>query len=237
MENNEFNLLFEHPFINSLVSIKKFKNLKSFNRFYIIPYRYKKLNEYWMVEIYLHSFNEIINFDYNQYHYSEKLLENIHDQISFLNGNKRIKGMKNDLIFIQVRENNENKNWFCLWDIIINKSYFGFNFSPNIISLFIKNHLLFEIKINNQKCKTPIVLYYNLDKKYFDYFIKHKSIFYCNDHYEPFIKLHSYKKNDNIRFLCFIDENLYEERNPIIINNSTWLFYDENNIFSTILLN
>ena len=83
----------------------------------LILYRIKSYNNFNYIEYYLHIIKCLEN--------KETILENL----KHINGRKSIKGnIKTEnqkYTIIQVRGNDNFENWVTLWDILINKHYYG----------------------------------------------------------------------------------------------------------------
>ena len=186
-------VLLEHPFINSLTYNCNNMNTK------LIIYR---LNNYYKdspyIEYFLNNY-EITNNESDIYNY-----------LRILPGRKIIKGVVefDNIIYtiIQVRNNIDIDNWVTLWDIIINKQYYGTNINENIINFFIVNNKIDNLFMRDNLCSKPIVLYCNIDEKYKKYIEKTSKIQYCNNDNNSLIYLNKYKKYDNVRCVCFLDE-------------------------------
>ena len=201
-----------------------------------------KINEYkgnYIVEFYIHNELPFIHLLKN-----DDLTQKINDTLNNISGSKRITGNINcnntNYIFIQVRKNNDTKNWLTIWDIIVNKHYYGEKLDENITDFFIKNMELSTLKFNRRYCIKPQILYCNINEEYVRYISKTHSIQYCQREISSLIKLKLYNNNDNIRVLCFIKDYEYSNNmndlcntDYIMINNKdpVWIFKNEKYIY------
>lgn len=167
-------------------------------------------------------------------------------------GDKRIKGTTmfkdNNYTFIQVRNNKDTSNWLNIWDIVVNKHYFGERIDDLVIDFFKNNNDLTNLMLNQTICLKPIVLYSYVDERYHEYIKKNRSIQYCQNKIDSLIKLHHFNENDNVRTLCFIEDRDFSNTshelicNHYIIKREThdtqerveWIFKSDNILFSSV---
>lgn len=236
---NLLDSIIQHPFIDNI----DFNESQLVKDFHIVFYRLSKFKSYNYVEYYIN--NDFLKVSLK---FETKLLD-VYDNIIMetdkkIEGVKKLKGIyeynNNKYIFIQVRENININMWVSLWDIVVTNHYFGKNFNNHVIDFFINNNTISNLKMNKQILLKPNILYCHIDDKYLSYVNKHKSIQYCQD--DSLIKLHQFKKNDNVRVMCFTNfdkfistdsnnENL--KKNGFFIDkiNKYWVFQNEENLF------
>ena len=92
----------------------------------------------------------------------------------------------------------------------------------------------------------PVVFYCRVDDKYRKYIQENKSIQYCQNKNSCLINLHGeYLENDNIRNICFIEENSFisgnnnldiDQKYTIVKTNNinNWVFNDDKYVVSYI---
>lgn len=235
----------------------------------LIIYRINTYNANNVVEFYLKSHFLSIDIDIGG-----NIAAAVNNTLHHVDGTKRLSGyiMVGNIrhVFVQVRNNRSStaslasapsSNWLTIWDIIVNKHYFGEKIDQNVIDFFTANCEISNLLINRRLCVKPIVLYSYADKSHTEYIKKHNSIQYCQRENDILIKLNQYKSGDNIRSICFIEDAEFSdtygglrERDFIIMNNSQkshitgsqeqessdndtdirWIFKNERNIFSHI---
>ena len=246
IEHNE-NLLdsiIQHPFIDSIT----FDKLQLVETCYCIIYRIQDFNGYSYIEYYID--NNFLKFCFKT---TYKLMDIYKDIISDINikikGIKKFKGIykynNDDYVFIKVRTNTDTKNWINLWDIVVEKHYFGEKIHNNVIDFFTNNNNISDLKLNKHICLKPNILYCHIDEKYLSYVSNNKSIQYCQD--DSLIKLHEFKNHDNIRVICFMDfdDSIYIKSNNeslqktgFVIDkiNKCWIFKNEDKLYITCKL-
>lgn len=218
--------LLQHPFIENLkLSLDNKENTK------IIIYRMNKINNDTFIEYYLNDIKCLDN--------RKTILENLSD----IEGTKRIKGNTNingsKYTIVQIRNNNKIDNWVILWDILINKHYYGEKIDENFISFFINHYKIDDLYIKEKICKKPSILYTLIDNKYKNYINKYNSILYCQNEKSVLINLSDFTEGDNVRNICFIED--IEIDNDLINKNYMierkdgkywWIFKNDYNIIS-----
>ena len=251
--NNElFDSILRHPYIermngngneygNNELNINSGNALK-----YLVIYRiniYNEVNP--VVEFYI--LNDFLSTTSN-------ITEFTNHELSVMIGEKRIKGTiqfkENNYLIIQVRNNADTSNWLNVWDILVNKHYFGNKICEHVIDFFYSHSDISNLWIGSNICIKPIILYTSIEEKYYEYIKKTKSIQYCQSNKESLIYLRNFKENDNIRTICFIhdrdiDDSLHTiEHNDYIIyknnnnNNNNketeWIFKNDNKMISFV---
>lgn len=241
--------IIQHPYIEKLsLDLNRLSQCREKIR--LIIYRINKYGENTMVEFYLTT-------DFLSLHMTEGVVLSTHlnDTLLYIHGTKRIKGdilfENNMYAFVQVRGNTDHLNWLSLWDIISNKHYFGEKINDNIINFFSVNSEISTLLLNKKKCMSPIILYSYTDACHINYIIKSHSVQYCQRENTPLIRLNTYKENDNVRTICFIEDVEFSDtlndlatNNYIIMkdgndntgdsNNLYWIFKNEKHIFSYV---
>ena len=233
----------QHNFIDNLILDKK----ESINKCNIIIYRINCFNSHDYVEYYFNKGLLSLNLKTNKS--LDEVFYIIEEKISkYISGVKKNKGSyeynNEKYIFIQIRRNNDRGNWVNLWDILINKHYFGNYFNNKVIDFFNYNNCISDLKLRNEYCLKPYVLYCNIDDKYLKYIKKNNTIQYCQE--DSLIKLYnSHENNYNIRVLCFIDIdsvnltydcglNLQKYGFSIDKTNNCWIFKNEKELLLDI---
>ena len=233
----------QHNFIDNLILDKK----ESINKCNIIIYRINCFNSHDYVEYYFNKGFLSLNLKTNKS--LDEIFYIIEEKISkYISGVKKNQGSyeynNEKYIFIQIRRNNDRGNWVNLWDILINKHYFGNYFNNKIIDFFNYNNCISDLKLRNEYCLKPYVLYCNIDDKYLKYIKKNNTIQYCQE--DSLIKLYnSHENNYNIRVLCFIDidsvnltdncgVNLQKYGFSIDKTNNCWIFKNEKELLLDI---
>ncbi len=236
---NLLDSIIQHPFIDNI----DFDESQLVKDFHIVFYRIKTFNEYSYIEYYINE-----DFLKISLKFKAKILD-IYDNIitetdKKINGIKKLKGIyeynNNKYMFIQVRENNNINMWVNLWDIVVANHYFGKRFDNHVIDFFINNDTISNLKMNKQILLKPNILYCHIDEKYLSYVDKHNSIQYCQD--DSLIKLHRFKKNDNVRVICFMNFDKFDitdsnnenlKKNGFVIDkiNKCWIFQNEDKLF------
>ena len=245
-----FSSILRHPYIerideykddckNNNLDIHKNKN----ERNYLVIYRIKTYNEV----------NSVVEFYIvNDFLSSTKNTNNVGTELQMIPGDKRVKGnvlfKKKKYSFVQVRNNNDTRHWLNLWDILVNKHYFGNNICDNVIDFFKYCGEVSNLTIGTTMCLKPITLYTNIEERYCEYITKTKSIQYCQSETESLIHLRNFKEDDNIRTICFVDDreihdSIHElEYNDYIVKNVVggeigeieWVFNNNNVLFSFV---
>tara|TARA_B100001059_G_C17804953_1_gene568545 strand:+ start:1198 stop:2076 length:879 start_codon:yes stop_codon:yes gene_type:complete len=233
----------QHNFIDNLILDKK----ESINKCNIIIYRINCFNSHDYVEYYFNKGFLSLNLKTNKS--LDEIFYIIEEKISkYISGVKKNQGSyeynNEKYIFIQIRRNNDRGNWVNLWDILINKHYFGNYFNNKVIDFFNYNNCISDLKLRNEYCLKPYVLYCNIDDKYLKYIKKNNTIQYCQE--DSLIKLYnSHENNYNIRVLCFIDidsvnltdncgVNLQKYGFSIDKTNNCWIFKNEKELLLDI---
>lgn len=236
-ENNEINVktekitnineyLLYHPFIDQLDN--ELNNKENTN---LIIYRINKHNNFNYIEYYLNNINCNGNINI--------ILENLKD----IDGIKRVKGYlkigKENYTIVQLRRNKDINNWVTIWDIIINKHYYGEKIDEKCILFFLRYHKLDDLYIKETLCKKPIILYCYVDNVYKNYVNKNNTIQYCQNKNNILINLSEFKEGDNVRNICFLDDKEVSNdllENDYIIekkgNNYNWVIKNDKNIIS-----
>lgn len=223
--NIDDNLL-QHPFIENLkLSLDNKENTK------IIIYRMNKINNDTFIEYYLNMINCLDD--------KNIILENL----SGIEGIKRIKGNihieGNKYTIVQIRDNNKKDNWVILWDILINKHYYGEKIDEKFIKFFINHYNIDDLYIKEKICKKPSILYTLVDNKYKNYINKYNSIQYCQNEKCVLINLSDFTEGDNVRNICFVED--IEIDNDLVNKNYMierkdgkywWIFKNDYNIIS-----
>jgi len=149
--------IIQHPYVEKLsLDLNKLSQCRE--KIHLIIYRINKYGENTTVEFYLTT-------DFLSLHMTDGLLLSTHlnDTLCHIPGTKRIKGdivVENNIYaFVQVRDNTDHLNWLSIWDIIVNKQYFGEKINDNVIDFFIVNCEISTLILNKKKCMSPIVLY------------------------------------------------------------------------------
>jgi|LauGreDrversion4_2_1035121.scaffolds.fasta_scaffold12310_5 hypothetical protein len=201
--NSILNSIVRHPFVDNLDT--NINNIsKCGNNINIVVYRLNTYNNNHYVEFYLPD-GCLISLTR-----ADRLLDSIKYNIKDIHGTKRLKGVltwdNQPYIFVQVRDNKQPTDWLVLWDIVANKHVYGNCINSNTIDFFLKHHKFNDLYIDNRICLKPVVLYCNIDSKYKVYVSNYKSIQYCTRNNSPLIELHNYIDGDNVRNLCFIQD-------------------------------
>ena len=266
---NILDTIVQHPFMEK-ISTNTYDSLTVDSpcreKIHLIVYRINTYNANNVVEFYLKSHFLSTDIDIG-----DNIAAAVNNTLHHITGTKRLSGyiMIGNIrhVFVQVRNNRSSSapssNWLTIWDIIVNKHYFGEKIDQNVIDFFTANCEISNLLINRRLCIKPIVLYSYADKSHTEYIKKHNSIQYCQRENDILIKLNQYKSGDNIRSICFIEDAEFSdtygglrERDFIIMNNSNksqitgnqdqeqessdnntdirWIFKNERNIFSHI---
>jgi len=114
----------QHNFIDNIALDKT----ESINKCNIIIYRINCFNSHNYVEYYLNK--GFLSLNLKTKKTLDELFYIIEEKINkYISGVKKIQGSyeynNEKYIFIQIRRNIETYNWVNLWDILINKHYFG----------------------------------------------------------------------------------------------------------------
>lgn len=272
---NILDTIVQHPFMEKF-SINTYDSLTVDSpcreKIYLIVYRINTYNTNNVVEFYLKTHFLSTDIDIG-----DNIATAVNNTLHHVTGTKRLSGyvMVGNIrhVFVQVRNNRystaslasatPSSNWLTIWDIIVNKHYFGEKIDQNVIDFFTANCEISNLILNGRLCVKPIVLYSYADKSHTEYIKKHNSIQYCQRENDMLIKLNQYKSGDNIRSVCFIEDTEFSdtygglrERDFIIMNsqksltngnqdqeqescdndndNIKWIFKNERNIFSHI---
>lgn len=246
INNDMFSSILRHPYIEHIaydnLDIHKNKN----ERNYLVIYRIKTYNEInHVVEFYI--LNDFLSPTTNTT--NTTITDIVDTELQSIHGDKRIKGnvlfKEKNYSFVQVRNNTDTSNWLNLWDILVNKHYFGNNICDNVIDFFKYCGEVSNLMIGTTICLKPITLYTNIEERYCEYIIKTKSIQYCQSETESLIHLRNFKEDDNIRTICFVDDreindSIHElEYNDYIVKNNVreeieWVFKNDNALFSFV---
>ena len=266
---NILDTIVQHPFMEN-ISTNTYTALTVDSpcreKIYLIVYRINTYNANNVVEFYLKSHFLSTDIDIG-----DNIATAVNNTLHHVTGTKRLSGyiMVGNIrhVFVQVRNNRSStasasSNWLTIWDIIVNKHYFGEKIDQNVIDFFTANCEISNLLINRRLCIKPIVLYSYADKSHTEYIKKHSSIQYCQRENDILIKLNQYKSGDNIRSVCFIEDTEFSDtygdlrtRDFIIMNSQKsltngnqeqesnhndnhndirWIFKNERNIFSHI---
>mgnify|MGYP003649565227 FL=1 len=231
-----FSSILRHPYMERLEENKNERN-------YLVIYRIKTYNE----------LNHVVEFYIlNGFLSSTTITDNVDTELQSIYGDKRIKGnvlfKEKNYSFVQVRNNTDTSNWLNIWDILVNKHYFGNNICDNVIDFFKYCGEVSNLTIGTTMCLKPITLYTNIEERYCEYITKTKSIQYCQSETESLIHLRNFKEDDNIRTICFVDDreindSIHElEYNDYIVKNVMgeeigeieWVFKNNNALFSFV---
>ena len=231
-----FSSILRHPYMEHLEENKNERN-------YWIIYRIKTYNEV----------NHVVEFYIlNDFLSSTITTDNVDTELQSIHGDKRIKGNvlfnEKNYSFVQVRTNTDTSNWLNIWDILVNKHYFGNKICENVIDFFKYCGEVSNLTIGTTMCLKPITLYTNIEERYCEYITKTKSIQYCQSETESLIHLRNFKEGDNIRTICFVDDreigdSIHElEYNDYIVKNVVgeeigeieWVFKNNNALFSFV---
>lgn len=243
------NDLLQHPYIDKLpFNMDEITTYR--DKLHLIVYRINNYNGHYVVEY--HIVDDFISISMKQ---SDDPPKVVTSTLIKLQGSKRIKGhLKMEgsyYLFVQMRDNNDTDNWMTIGDIIVNKHYFGKEINPHVIRFFVQNCEISNLtRVSLSKIySNPIVLYTRVHDKHIEYVKKTRSIQYCQKETEPLIKLRKFKKNDNIRTICFVDDTEFSgassklaDHNYIIMNTDEkletegpiWIFKNETDIFSNV---
>jgi hypothetical protein len=218
--------LLYHPFIEELDD-----ELSNEKNTYLIIYRINKHNEFNYIEYYLNNIN------------CKGITSVIIENLKCINGIKRIKGYvkigNQNFTIVQIRENKKMENWVTIWDIIINKHYYGEKIDEKCILFFLNYNKLDDLYIKDKICKKPIILYCYVNDKYKNYVNKNKTIQYCQNENNILINLSEFEEGDNVRNICFLDDK--EMSNDLLENdyiierkgeNYKWVIKNDKNIIS-----
>ena len=263
---NILDTIVQHPFMEK-ISTNTYDSLTVDSpcreKIHLIVYRINTYNANNVVEFYLKSHFLSTDIDIG-----DNIATAVNNTLHHIIGTKRLSGyiMVGNIrhVFVQVRSNSSSSssNWLTIWDIIVNKHYFGEKIDQNIVDFFTENCEISNLLINRRLCVKPIVLYSFADKSHTEYIKKHNSIQYCQRENDILIKLNQYKSGDNIRSICFIEDTEFSDtygglrtRDFIIMksqkslingnqeqessdndnhNDIRWIFKNERNIFSHI---
>ena len=242
---NILNNILQHQYIDKLsLDLKEITSCKC-NKTRVIVYRINKYEKNDVVEFYLSD--EFITIDLSK---QSDILMTIQTYLNHLCGVSRLKGSKfydnNQYIFVQMRDSYDNNNWVTLWDIIVNKHYFGKQINQEIVQFFIQNSEIGNLfkGVSTIPCIKPIILYTEIDKQYHGHVRQYRTIQYCQKEHGPLIKLRKFKENDNIRTICFIDDTEFSNNYDDLVHNGhvivkmeeepIWIFKNEINIFSYV---
>lgn len=260
---NILDTIVQHPFMEK-ISTNTYASLTVDSpcreKIHLIVYRINTYNANNVVEFYLKSHFLSTDIDIG-----DNIATAVNNTLHHVAGIKRLSGyvMVGNIrhVFVQVRNNravSSSSNWLTIWDIIVNKHYFGEKIDQNVIDFFTANCEISNLILNRRLCVKPIVLYSYADKSHTEYIKKHSSIQYCQRENDILIKLNQYKSGDNIRSICFIEDTEFSDtygdlrtRDFIIMNSHKsltngnqeqelsdndirWIFKNERNIFSHI---
>lgn len=245
VNTNILDSIIQHPYIENLpLDLNKLSLYR--DKIYLVIYRINKYGENMIVEFFLtNDFLSLCN--------TERLLltTQLYDTLRSIPGTKRFTGellhKDNMYTFVQVRDNTDYYNWVSIWDIIVNKQYFGEKFNDNVIDFFTINCDISTLIFNKKRCMSPIVLYSCIDDRHRNYVHKTHSVQYCQKINSTLITLNQYKEYDNVRTICFLEDMEFSDtltnlsdNNYIILkdanndNNIHWIFKNEKNIFSYV---
>lgn len=241
--NTILNTILQHPYIEEL-SIDLDECKHNIN---IVLYRISHYGENITTEFYLPK--EFLSIQRTS---DYELTYTLNETLCQITGMKRVNGTmlfeNESYIFVQVRNNNDSRYWISIWDIIVNEHSFGEKINNKIIRFFKSNYDISTLIINKKYCLKPIVLYSNIDEQCLGYVEKNKSIQYCQREKDSLIRLHLYKEGDNVRHICFIEDDEYstiysslsKKEYVKMIDDTTdrdqplWIFKNDNNIISYI---
>jgi hypothetical protein len=218
--------IIQHPYIENLsLDLNNLSQCRE--KIHLIIYRINKYGQHTTVEFYLTN-------DFLSLHMTDGLILSTHlnDTLRHIPGSKRIKGNiilgNNIYAFVQVRENTDHLNWLSMWDIIVNKQYFGEKINVNVIDFFTVNCEISTLILNKNKCMSPIVLYSYTEVCHLTYINKSRSIQYCQRENSPLIRLNTYKVNDNVRTICFIEDMEFSDTLNDLADNNYIIIKDSN---------
>jgi hypothetical protein len=243
------NDILQHPYIDKIpFNMDEITTYR--DKLHLIVYRINNYNGHYVVEF--HIIDDFISISMKQL---DDPLKVVTSTLIKLQGSKRIKGHLKmeglDYLFIQVRDNNDTDNWMTIGDIIVNKHYFEREINPHVIHFFVRNCEISNLMRGSSSTvySNPIILYTNIEDKHVEYVKKSRSIQYCQRENGPLIRLRKFKKNDNIRTICFVDDVEFSDaysklagHNYIIMNadekpdteGPIWIFKNEMDIFSNV---
>jgi hypothetical protein len=270
-QGNILDTIVQHPFMEK-ISTNTYASLTLDSpcreKINLIVYRINTYKENNVVEFYLKSHFLSTDIDIG-----DNIATSVNNTLQHVAGTKRLSGyvMVGNIrhVFVQVRNNravsssassSPSSNWLTIWDIIVNKHYFGEKIDQNVVDFFTENCEISNLILNRRLCMKPIVLYSYADKSHTEYIKKHNSIQYCQRENDILIKLNQYKIGDNIRSICFIEDAEFSDtygglrtHDFIIVksnksqiggnqeqessdndNDIKWIFKNEKNIFSHI---
>jgi len=219
-QGNILDTIVQHPFMEK-ISTNTYSSLTLDSpcreKIHLIVYRINTYNTNNVVEFYLKSHFLSTDIDIG-----DNIATAVNNTLQHVAGTKRLSGyvMVGNIrhVFVQVRNNRTistlasasasapSSNWLTIWDIIVNKHYFGEKIDQNIVDFFTANCEISNLILNRRLCMKPIVLYSYADKSHIEYIKKHNSIQYCQRENDILIKLNQYKSGDNIRTICFIED-------------------------------
>ena len=216
--SNLLNNIIQHPFIDNLPVFTNNIHYKKYSKINIIFYRINYSNKIPFIEYYFENLNSFSFMDNSNYKTFNKLNDDIYnyfEKFSIINGTKIIEGAIEDnelYIIVKIKINNSNynyKNWLTIYDIVVNKHFFGINISTHIINFFIKYFNMSSLFLDGKPLIKPIILYNFISRKYLKCVENTNSLLFCNDNYNSYVKLRFFKNNDNLRAICLIDDIEY----------------------------
>ena len=170
-QNTFLDDIIQHPFIEKInINLDNLSRCRE--KIHLILYKINKYKGNYIVEFYIHNELPFIYMLKN----NDDVTSKINDTLKNISGSKRITGNINyhntNYIFIQVRKNNDTKNWLTIWDIIVNKHYYGEKIDENIVDFFMENMELSTLKFKRKYCIKPQILYCNINEDYIHYINK-----------------------------------------------------------------
>lgn len=243
--------IIQHPYIDNLpFNIKELTSCVGQQR--IIVYRINKYGENNVVEFHLNG--DFLSVELNS---ADDILRLIQSTLQELPGVKRLKGNLYyegiHYLFVQVRDNHETTSWLTIWDIIVNKQYFGKKLNKYVVDFFTRNSEVSNLIKGSSSlpCSKPVILYTNIDEQYIEYVRRTRNIQYCQREKGTLIKLRKFKEDDNIRTVCFIEDREFSNSYSNLMNTEyvimpseeeqeeqeeepIWIFKNERNIFSYV---
>lgn len=236
---NLLNNIIQHPFIDDLSIFGNNIHYKKYSKINIIFYRINYSREIPFIEYYFENLNNFLFIDNSNYKNFNKLnsdLYNYLDGLSTITGLKIIEGVIEDneiyiIVKNKITDRNYNyDNWLTIYDIVVNRHFFGNNISIHITNFFIKYFNINSLFLNDKPLLSPIILYNFISNKYLKYVEKHNSLLFCDDSLNSYIKLRLFENNDNLRAICLIHDLEYTKDVNTIVNSDYILINSNKNI-------
>ena len=182
---NILDTIVQHPFMENIsTNTYAYLTVKSpcREKIHLIVYRINTYKENNVVEFYLKS--DFLSTDIN---IGDNISTVVNDTLHHVAGTKRLSGyiMVGNIrhVFVQVRNTrtvssstssaSSSSNWLTIWDIIVNKHYFGVKIDQNVVDFFTANCEISNLILNRRLCVKPVILYSYADKSHTEYIKKH----------------------------------------------------------------